>query len=151
MRQQNRVPSKYTVHLLDFSEFNDTALDHYNKDRDDDTKATACKTMYRHGFIDTDDGMFVLCDEGVGDKNPVSMKNPYQLDFWQERKEGDVTQLGISPCLYMRFEEENIRECVTGNTEPLHEFIRTFGDRLDTNYINFERWLDNYATRWEGE
>jgi len=79
------------------------------------------------------------------------MKNPYQLDFWQERKEGEVTQLGISPCLYMRFEEENIRECITGDTEPLHEFIRTFGDRLDSNYMNFERWLDNYATRWEGE
>ena len=51
----------------------------------------------------------------------------------------------------MRMEEEDLRECATGDTEPLHEFIRKFGDRLDTNYENFERWLDNYATRWEGE
>jgi len=43
MRQYERIPSKYTVHLLDFSEFNETALDHYNKDRDDDAKATALK------------------------------------------------------------------------------------------------------------
>ena len=75
MRAYERIPSKYTVHLMDFSEFNQKALDHYNKDRDEDTKATDCKTMNRHGFIDTDDGMFVLCSEGVGDKNPVSGKS----------------------------------------------------------------------------
>ena len=149
MQTTTRIPSKYMVHLMDFTHLNEVALEHYNKDRE--VKATACKTMYRHGLIETTDGMFVLCDEGVGNKYPVSMENPYQLDFWQERKEDDVTHLGISPCLYMRFEEENLRECVTGETQPLHEFIRTFGDRLDTNYMNFERWLDNYATRWEGE
>jgi len=149
MLASRRITSKYTVHLVDFSHLNDVALEHYNKDRD--TKATACKTMYRHGFIVTDDGMFVLCDEGVGNKKPISMENPYQLDFWQERKEEGVTHLGVTPCLWMRMEEENLRECATGETEPLHEFIRTFGDRLDTNYMNFERWLDNYATRWEGE
>jgi hypothetical protein len=149
MRQQVRVPSKYTVQLLDFSQFNDEALGHYNKDRD--IKATACKTMNSHGFIDTDDGMFVLCSEGVGNKHPISEEHPYQLEFFNERKEEGVTHLGIGPCLLMRFEEDDLRKCVTGETEPLHEFIRTFGDRLDTNYMTFERWLDNYSTRWEGE
>ena len=120
MRKYERIPSKYTVHVMDFSGYNQTALDHYNKDRT--LKATDCKPMNTHGFIDTDDG-----------------------------KEGDVTHLGVGPCLFMRFEEDGLRECATGETQPLHEFIRTFGDRLDTNYMNFERWLDNYATRWEGE
>ena len=151
MRTATRIPSKYTVHLMDFTHLNDSALEHYNRNREE--KATACKTMYRHGFIVTDDGMFVLCDEGVGNKKPVSMENPYQLEFFNERKEEgtNTTYMGIGPCLWMRMEEENLRECATGDTEPLHEFIRTFGDRLDTNYMNFERWLDNYATRWEGE
>ncbi len=149
MRDYPRIPSKYTVHVMDFTDYNQKALDHYNKDRE--VKATACKPMNRHGFIDTDDGMFVLCSEGVGNKNPISEEHPYQLEFFNERKEGDVTHMGIGPCLWMRFEEDGLRECATGETQPLHEFIRTFGDRLDTNYMNFERWLDNYATRWEGE
>ena len=147
--QATRIESKYTVHLMDFTHLNDSALEYYNKDRD--VKATACRTMYRHGFIVTDDGIFVLCDEGVGNKKPVSMENPYQLEFWQERTEDGVTHMGVAPCLLMRMEEKDLQECATGETQLLHEFIRTFGDRLDTNYMNFERWLDNYATRWEGE
>jgi len=144
MRDYPRIPSKYTVQLVDFSRFNGDALEHYNKDREDDEVATDCKTMYRHGFIDTDYGMFILCDEGVGNKEPVSEEHPYQLDFWQERKEGDVTRMGIGPCLTMKLQETIIRECATGKTEPLHEFIRTFGDRLDSNYIHFESHIDSY-------
>jgi len=144
MRDYHRIPSKYTVHLVDFSRFNGDALEHYNKDREDDEMATACKTMYRHGFIDTDHGIFILCDEGVGNIEPVSDEHPYQLDFWNERKEGEVTHMGMMPCLTMKLKETNIRECATGEAEPLHEFIRTFGDRLDTNYLNFERHIDSY-------
>ena len=144
-----RIASKYTVNIMDFSSFNDMALEHYNKDRD--VKATACKTMYRHGFIETQDGMFVLCDEGVGNKKPISFEHPYQLEFWRERNEGDGIIMEIKPCLLMRFEEADLRACATGETQPLHEFIRTFGGRLDSNYMTFERWLDNYSTRWEGE
>lgn len=149
IRNDERIPSKYTVNLVDFSGFNDTALEHYNKDRS--VKATACKPMYRHGYIETSDGMFVLCDEGVGNKKPISMEHPYQLEFWAERQEGNTHHVGISPCLLMRFEVEDLRKCATGETQPLDKFIRKFGGRLDSNYTNFERWLDNYSTRWEGE
>ena len=144
MKDYHRIPSKYTVRLVDFSRFNDDALEHYNKDRKNDETATACKTIHRHGFIDTDYGMFILCDEGVGNKEPVSEEHPYQLDFWNERKEDNVTHMGIGPCLTMRLEEDNIRKCVTGETEPLHEFIRTFGNRLDSNYTHFENHIDRY-------
>jgi len=147
--RKERIPSKYTVHLMDFSEHTQTALEVYNKDRE--VKATACTPRDRHGFIDTDDGMFVLCSEGVGNRDPISEEHPYQLEFFHERRNDDGITFGIGACVLMPFEEDGLRKCATGETQPLHEFIRTFGDRLDTNYIQFEQWLDNYSTHDKGE
>lgn len=139
-----RTPSNHTVHQVDFSRFNEKALECVNQNLLDTEPYTNCKPIDRFGFVDTAEGIFMICGEGVGSTHAVSTEHPFILDFHAERKEGDnITHMRMGPACNMKLDADTIRECATGETEPLHTFIRVFGSRLDNNYVNWERHFNN--------
>ena len=139
MLKQERKVSQYDVHILDFTPLHKLALQHVNQDKTDDL-STDCKPIRTFGYVDTPKGKYVLCTEGVGDTNPVSTDHVLELEFFSERQEDGVTHMSIMPNCMIRL--PNVDEYDTGETKPLHEFIRTFGSRLDMNYIEWERFFN---------
>jgi hypothetical protein len=142
-----RTASKYNVQLIDFTPLHQQALDYVNQAESKDEKplSTECKPMHRYGFIETDDGVYLMDSEGVGNSRPITKENPYHLSFYSERQDMDDSSkryMNVFPACEMPLEEKHLRKHATGDTLPLHEFIREFGDRLDTNYMNWERHLD---------
>ena len=142
-----RIASKYNVQLINFTPLNVQALDYVNNKETEENKplSTDCKPMHGYGFIETDDGIYLVDSEGVGNSRPITKENPYHLSFYTERQDADDESkryISIFPSCEMPLQEKHLRKYATGDTQPLHEFIREFGDRLDTNYMNWERHLD---------
>ena len=145
-----RTASKYNVQLIDFMPLNAQALDYVNNKETEENKplSTDCKPMHRYGFIETDDGIYLIDSEGVGNSRPITEENPYHLSFYTERQDEEneaKRYISIFPSCEMPLFEKHLRNHATGEAQPLHEFIREFGDRLDTNYMNWERHLDGVA------
>ena len=143
----NRIPSKYNVQLIDFTPLNQQALDYVNEKAVEADKplSTDCKSLHGYGFIEAVDGVYIIDTEGVGNSIPITKENPYHLSFYAERKDDEnehLTYHSMFPSCEMPLNEEHLRQYATGETQPLHEFIREFGNRLDNNYINWERHLD---------
>ena len=147
VNRHNREPSNLEVRLLDFSPLHIKALEFVNAQEVEKGQplSTDCKPMNSHGFIETDDGVYVLCSEGVGSRHPISEEHPYELDFFTERVDEDnpgTRFMGIMPsCTIKLMTNDMLYGYDNGETTPLHDFIRTFGDRLETNYHNWVRHL----------
>ena len=143
-----RTESKYNVQLIDFTPLHEQALTYVNNKETEDNKAlsTNCKPIHGYGFIETADGVYIIDTEGVGNSLPITEENPYHLSFYSERHEDNEHHIGIFPSCEMPLHAKHLRKHATGETQPLHEFIREFGDRLDTNYRNWERHLDAKVT-----
>ena len=99
------------------------------------------------GFIETGEGLFILDNDGVGNNHPITADKPYTLEFYSERtstnEEGEEsTSLSMMPSCEMKLNDQDLRSHATGDTKPLDEFIRTFGDRLERNYYNWEQHLN---------
>ena len=142
-----RKASKYEVHLLDFTPLNEQAREFINQNRSEDKQATACRHSWHLGFIETNEGLFILDNDGVGLNHPITADKPYTLEFYSERtytnENGkEVTAGDMMPSCQMALNDEVIRDHATGETKPLDEFIRTFGSRLEGNYHNWERRLN---------
>jgi len=139
-----RIASKYNVQLIDFTPLNVQALEYINNKETEENKplSTSCKPVHGYGFIETNDGVYLVDTEGVGNSRPITKENPYHLAFYTERQEENVHQISIFPACEMPLQEKHLRNHATNDIQPLHEFIREFGDRLDINYINWERHLD---------
>ena len=147
VNRNNRNPSNLVVRLLDFSPLNVSALEFVNAQEveKEQPKSTDCKPLNSYGFMETEDGTYVLCSEGVGSSHPLSEEHPYELDFFTERVGEDNPStrfIGIMPSCTIKIKTTNmLHDYATGDTMPLHDFIRTFGDRLETNYYNWVRHL----------
>ena len=138
MRGQKRTPSTLQIQLLDFTPINTNALAFVNAQEEEQgqPKSTDCKPMNSYGFIETEDGAYVICSEGVGNSRPISVEEPYELHFYTERVDEDNKRyIGIIPSCNVPIKSADmLYGYATGETTPLHNFIRTFGDRLETNY-----------------
>tara|TARA_Y100001951_G_C11198061_1_gene215476 strand:- start:119 stop:586 length:468 start_codon:yes stop_codon:yes gene_type:complete len=143
----NRIASKYNVQLIDFTPLHQQALDYVNmnESKEDKPLSTSCTPNHKYGFIETADGIYLVDSEGVGNSRPITEENPYHLSFYTERRDKEnfnQKYISIFPSCEMPLFEKHLRKYATGETQPLHEFIREFGLRLDNNYMNWERHLD---------
>ena len=150
MPKDARISSKYNVHLIDFTPLHQQALEYVNRNQAEKNEplSTACKPLHQYGFISSGDDVYIIDTEGVGNSVPVTKENPYHLAFYSERKDDEntaLTHFSVFPSCEMPLNEEHLHKYATGETQPLHEFIRTFGSRLDANYMNWEHHLDKVA------
>jgi hypothetical protein len=126
-----RPASSIMVRILDVTTLEESALEYMKSHNHED--AIKAETGYRHGIVTTNEGVFHLCDEGVGDDNPITDDNPVEFFFFQRTE----NSFAMMPTASIKI--GNLSEYVTDEYIPLNEFIRTFGSRLDSNYFQWER------------
>ena len=142
-----REASKHEVHLLDFTPLTRRAKEFINQNRSEDKQATACTVRWTLGYIKTNEGLFILDNDGVGIDHPISADTPYSLEIYGERtytnENGkEVTEYDMMPSCRLQLSDKTIRQYDTSKRLYLDEFIRTFGDRLERNYYNWEQRLN---------
>ena len=131
MPRTQRPTSSIMVQVLDVTPLEQSALEYLKSH--DHADAIGAETRFKHGIVTTDEGVFHLCDEGVGDDNPITEDNPMEFFFYHRTEGGSA----IMPSASIKIAD--LSKYATDEYVPLNEFIRTFGSRLDSNYFQWER------------
>ena len=77
------------------------------------------------GFVETPVGFYVLDDEGCGHLDPISdLDKIIELDFYVGFYNSGVFKITLGDLLELPIKKEL----------PLHDFVRSFGSRLERNY-----------------
>ena len=138
--RNEREDSKVMVELLDFTNHKAEALAYWHEQGNEADRMTITNS---HGIVVTDDGMFALCSEGVGSEKPVTGEEPFVLEFHSETDTGNGHSFSMIPVLTMKLDDEGLLASRSGEKVALHDFIRKFGDRLERNYGEWRRLLEN--------
>jgi hypothetical protein len=131
---------------LDLSEVEAKAMEWLNKHREIDGKSAVTKmeASPTWGIVDTPNGMFALCTEGVGPDHPLSDEKPLTVEFfvrgYADQSEGSF--ISMFPSCSQALYPDDLRPYATGEPVALHDFIRTFGGRLEANYSGWKRLLE---------
>jgi hypothetical protein len=131
-----RRQSNIMVHVIDHARINADMTAYYrdkHPDAEDDVRVEV--SFHPYGYVDTPQGMYVLCNEGVGNASPMLDSETYRFDGYVQRDHSFAIMPEIASVLTAR----EIREHDTGERVPLSEFIRRFGARLDQNH---DSWVD---------
>jgi hypothetical protein len=130
----DRVSSNVVVNVVDLSDLFSTVL---QKKRLSDPSASdvTLANGEKIGYVTTPKGIFVLSDEGVGSRDPITGANKLKLEFCFTRKISGASAMGIIPEMSVELDEASILEKMSvKETVPLHDFVRRFGARLECNY-----------------
>ena len=137
---KDRIPSNIIVTVPDFSGPAAAMLAAFNKQQEAEGKDPAIKLEYREqGYVMTESGLYCLCTEGVGDSNPITDTNKLELEMhpaWQG-------SFAMFPIGSIELTDTELIMLPTLREEPLEEFIRSFGRRLEANY---SIWLQHFKT-----
>lgn len=140
-----RTPSKYLVTVLDITPLAEHMRNSFIEAGYDMSHITV-STPYNWGIVEAKNGYHYLinsegCGSGVGleySKDEILWYKDY-WDNWGKQTGFDAVPTARTLLNY----EDILNEVPTrGCLIRLDEFIRTFGDRLDRNYVNWERFLD---------
>src|SRR5262252_7530176 len=96
MSRYQRTPTEITVTPLDMSTVETDALAylraHAQTDRDlgKDADMPSAVRAERYGIVETPQGLYALCTEGVGPDRPITSDKPLMVDVWiQAYERGD--------------------------------------------------------------
>ena len=131
MPRTQRPEASIMVQVLDVTPLEQSALE-YLKSHDHED-AIGAETRMKHGIVTTTDGVFHICDEGVGDDEPITEGHPTEFFFYHRTVGGSA----IMPSASIKISD--LSKYATDEYVPLNEFIRTFGSRLDSNFFEWER------------
>lgn len=139
--KEARAESKIQVRVLDLSGLEQQA--HNAMQKKDYRKDLECiKATETLGYVETPKGLYMLCQEGVGDRNPISKKNPAEVVFVREfSKEDGAKTLEMFPCFGYRLSADEVRALPVKEVVTLDKFIRSFGSRLENNYRLWQEHL----------
>jgi len=94
------------------------------------------------GFVETEKGKIMICNEGVVDSHPISEKDPFQAALYIEEKK-PTEQFSLFPIGMLQVKDvKEIEELPVIEKQPLETFIRSFGTRLETNFQLCKRFLE---------
>jgi len=138
-----RTQSNVKVNILDLSTIEENALTFINENLLKDKEQATGADVFggTHGVVETDEGIYYLCSEGVGNNTPISEDNPIVFDIYHRTETG----IGIFPSCSYKLRIDKLDEHMSDSYVPLNEFIRSFGARLDDNFYQWERKLANIA------
>jgi hypothetical protein len=92
------------------------------------------------GIVETDEGLYVLCTEGVGPDGPVEDEMIFDVGY-RTFKDGKPASFSMFPVASTNLTPQELRQMATGETVTLEEFIRQFGSRLESNYRQWNNVL----------
>lgn len=92
---------------------------------------------------DTDDGLFVICTEGVGYKVGPGEPLTVGIDVKWRNKSGEVQgSMGGGYEVYLHeYEVKQLMDVDAGEDIDLADLVREFGDRLESNFWLWHRRL----------
>jgi hypothetical protein len=151
--REKRIESAVEVHLFDRTDADKTGnIEYYHAQqlaKDTEYVAEEFLTMEpfdQYGYVDTPKGMYVFLTEGVGDSKPINGDDTVTMELYTRTYENAEHEgsysFGMFPTVGLKFTADEIRERATGETVLLHEFIRKFGARLESNYHQWKRTLE---------
>ena len=133
-----RKPTSIMVRVLDISKLVEGATRHVQKKGEWDQ----AETHFQHGMVLTSKGMFMLLNEGVGSRTPISKEHPYRIEFWGRKEHKGAILVSGFPVTAIELTDAELLEVPVKKTVNLAEFIRVFGHRLDENYEEWRRFLE---------
>jgi len=106
---------------------------------------TAASFQYGYAVAQTDNGLYVVCTEGVGWE--VTHSKPLILDVIASWKDADgLAHHSMSPSAAVYLSPYEVTELMNASTEDidLADLVREFGDRLE---VNFSIWHDRLTAK----
>lgn len=145
MSRYDRKPSTVLVTPLDLSDVCANAAEYLTKHRAVDGKSAVTKVDAGHawGIVDTPRGVYALCTEGVGPESPITDEDKLTVDLYVRgyADQGERSFISMFPSCSSKLGPDDLRKRATGEPVALHDFIRSFGARLEANYSGWERLL----------
>jgi hypothetical protein len=138
-----RAPTNIEVSVPDLTGFHAGVLGLINEERGKkglplaDTVVGQC-----YGYVDTPNGVFALCSEGVGSSIPVSVQNPVDVEFYAQGTGEKGRWSGCFPEAIERLDADQLRNLPVSKKINLAQFIRSFGARLENNYYEWKNLLE---------
>jgi hypothetical protein len=111
-----------------------------------------CKmtTPYDWGIVEKKGKHYLLCSEGVGNGKALE-SNKAEIQWYKHTfdSDGKLIAFDIRPHASTKFYFGDFsgEGAITPEHITLDKFIRHFGDRLDSNYIIWDRFLSGKSNR----
>ena len=143
----NRKASKIKVNILDLSGKEKEMFD-FAQSKDPRKDLDSTKATDTWGYVETPNGIYLLCDEGVGSRERVSEENPARFEFRRYFKKDESTvsvELGSYACLSMN--DEDLLQLPVKKITTLDKFIRIHNDRLESNYRQWQDYLSREMSK----
>lgn len=86
---------------------------------------------YRWGWVETPNGVYAFCNEGIGDSNPINKENQFEILVSAEYSGG---HLDLFPCLGYKLDAEEVKSLPIKAQVSLDKFIRNYNHRTESNY-----------------
>jgi hypothetical protein len=127
--------SKVVVKVLDLSTIEKDIVNTLKKRDDRYTKAVPDQI---YGIVETKEGTYILGDEGVGPNYPLTKEKPIEI-LWYGATEDSYDML---PCAKTTVDIDDIKQCPIKEEKNLASFIRVFGQRLQSNFRQWNSFLE---------
>ena len=134
--------SRVFVKVLNFDELEAKAKESYTK-ANPDKKNVEMKVLYKWGLVETAEGIFIICNEGIYMEEAITEDNPMYVDVMAEfdNENGTGRCFTVFPAIRGRIFVDDLKQMTTDEEVNLSEFIRTFGARLDSNFRLAEKFF----------
>jgi len=138
MSSKTRETSTVMVKVPDFTELLKEVTEVYRAENPEFVEGDLVLPL-EYGYVETPVGVYYLDTEGCGCSDPVDSE--HKMEFWLNKK--TKSSVSIIPITGFRLSVGDLLLLPISREVPLHEFIRTFGRRLESNY---QMWKDELET-----
>lgn len=126
---REREASGITVEVLDKAYISGAAMESLKQKG----QTKKLKSHGEVGIVRTKKGIFVLDNEGIHDRHPMSKTNRWPIDLYAYRDD-DGMSMDMIPLMVINIGPDELKHIPIKETKPLEEFVRKFGARLEANY-----------------
>jgi hypothetical protein len=134
MNHMNREISGIDVKVLDLT----LSLERCEKELIQSLEANGCehfKTLGETGIVETPKGIFVLEEDGIIIREPLSDTNRWPIDLYGSSRKDGTESIVMIPIAVINLSPDFVKTIPVKKTIPLEKFIRSFGRRLEENYV----------------
>lgn len=143
-----RTESKYTVQVIDISKMQERA-EKYLRDKEELAENQFLNAPYTPFFVvQGKNGKHYLFDNEACGSTAALEDADGQVDWYRNTngETGQMVSFEIYPCVRSTFDYDELLELSTPvEMKRMDLAIRVFGDRLERNYAELERFLDHLA------
>lgn len=144
-----RLPSYHLVNRINTSIIAKLVLE-YCAENDIDMTSQVLDANWEWGIVQKNNKHYLLCSEGVG--QGIVLEDEKDTIPWYRKQideKGNTTAFDMFPFVESHFDYDTLQEwgCIEKTTYPLHEFIRVHNQRVEDNYMIWERFLSGVSNR----